>query len=377
LVENIYEILRRYEFNKTEPETLTQLVKSAIEKGTDTRSSIANLSRKAIKVMNILKREDFIKQSTISEDEKNKFNHLYANGIDGSVQVVGGLGGIWHAPTSCAIITFEEGILSRPKITVEAHIEDIFERDPIKVQSESIRRMMWAESKAIKRCAQTIPRDRRTVVFLDGPIIDPPFCTEEKFVDFRCEALKECLDKGVTTIGIVKRVIGRLFIDHIIFYLLKNEEEKKLIDDMFSDMNLSCHIFTRMASDCKRSVIHTEPINMVQAKENEVAIIYQKHGVEVVTLLMQKDFCSRPIRVDIAIKKGSDVDLRTIAMEAIKMIYFWSPPGSILPIPIMLAHDKSNIRKGCAEVLYSEIMTRLASSDTTDNMIKAKLFKEV
>ena len=46
-MDNIYDILRRYEFNKTEPETLQELVKKAIDKGTVAQQEVRNLARAA------------------------------------------------------------------------------------------------------------------------------------------------------------------------------------------------------------------------------------------------------------------------------------------------------------------------------------------
>jgi hypothetical protein len=178
-------------------------------------------------------------------------------------------------------------------------------------------------------------------------------------------------------IGIVKRIIGRLVIDHILYYLLNDQDEKRVVNDMFSDINLSSYVFTKMASDGAKNILYTKPFNMIHAKENEVALAYQKQGVEVLTLIMQKDFYSKPIRIEVAIKKGSNIDMDSLATKAVKTVCCWSPPRTTLPLPIILAHEKCNIRKGCAEVLYNEIMTRFASSDPIENIVKVKLFTEV
>ena len=60
-----------------------------------------------------------------------------------------------------------------------------------------------------------------------------------------------------------------------------------------------------------------------------------------------------------------------------RIISSWTPPGNSLPTPIIIAHDKSNVRKGCAEVLYNEIINNSTGKDHLDNLIRSKLQMDV
>ena len=48
-----------------------------------------------------------------------------------------------------------------------------------------------------------------------GPIIDPPFNASSEVIEKRCEAFRLCISKGIIVIGIVKRIVGNMFIQYI------------------------------------------------------------------------------------------------------------------------------------------------------------------
>jgi hypothetical protein len=111
--------------------------------------------------------------------------------------------------------------------------------------------------------------------------------------------------------------------------------------------------------------------------EYETPRVYQKYGIEILTIYLQKDILSKPIRIDVAIDSQKKYNQDEFAKIAVKATCHWTPPGSSIPLPVIIAHTKCNIRIGCAEVLYSEIITRMASSDPIQNLIKIKLLKGV
>ena len=193
--EDIYERLKKYEFNKTEPETLRELVKSALKKGDLVKRRMKKFKRLIDDVKIIFERENLIDEISIRDDEFPEYNSGCAIGIDGSFQCVGGVAGIWYVPISCAIIVFEEGIKSQPVAYVTAGIEDINENEHPNVQGEASIRMLDVETKAINECASKLDKSRRNVIFIDGPIADPPFFSESKYVKRRCDAILRCIEK--------------------------------------------------------------------------------------------------------------------------------------------------------------------------------------
>jgi hypothetical protein len=376
--ENLYDTLRKYEFNKTEPETLSKLVESAIKRGDESKELMATYSRKTSKVLDFLNREKKIEEISLTEEEKDFFNKKITFGVDGSVQVVGGIGGISHAPTSCSLIIFDKGIqTTNPKIIIEANIEEIRIRDPMGVKSEATTRMMRAESKAIAETSFRIKENQEAILFIDGPVIDPPTKSDDEYVEYRCNAIKKCLDKNFLVIGVVKGVVGRLFLDNLINNTLTDPDEIEIADKMYSDINLFCHIFTKIIKVGSNNILYSKPFNLLNVLEYETPRIYQKYGLEILTVYLQKDIFSKPIRIDIAIDSHKEYNYNEIAQIAVKAVCHWTPPGSSIPLPIIMAHLKCNIRIGCAEVLYNEIITRMASSDPIENLIKVKLLKGV
>jgi len=368
--EDIYERLKKYEFNKTEPETLRELVKSALKKGDIVKTRMRKFKRLIDNVKTSFERENLIHEVYISNDEISEYNSGCAIGIDGSFQCVGGVAGIWYVPTSCAIIIFEEGIKSQPVAYVTAGIEDINENEHHNVQGEASIRMLDVETRAINECASKLDRNKRNVIFIDGPIADPPFFSESKYVKRRCDAILRCIEKNALVIGCVKRPFGKPYISYVNNNILKDETERERLNQFISDVHLVNYIFTKSYFEGKKGVLMTTPAEI--SNEDEVHQSYLKNGVRIFSVFMQKDPVSRPIRLDIP-QKIDFSESKPLVEEAVKTVIAWSYPGYNVPLPVILAHNKCTIRKGCAEVLYEEIITRAASPDPFDSIIKIKM----
>jgi len=371
---NLEEIYRRYEFNKTEPETLVGLIESVIKKSDIIKSNFRRYREIAKTVYEVLTRENFIHTVELSQnDERHK--EFYGVGIDGSFQYVGGVGGIWYLPISCSQVRFERGLGSEPTVSVAADIHDINQLEYMNVAKEAEFRMLIGETKAINEAATKIDPTRKTVIFIDGPIVDPPWVGAEKrhhqYVKDRCEAIKLCIDRNALLIGCVKRIMGSYLINYIIDKLAKSDVEKNRTKQFISDMHLITYIFTKFAFEENKGVFYTSPIDISEA--DPAHKLYYKEGIKVCSALMQKDHASRPIRLDIPFRSEKSEDVRYRAVEAVKTAALWSYPGQDIPLPVMLAHEKCNVRRGCAEILYAEMITRTTTHDLFDNIVKMKL----
>ena len=371
---NLEEIYRRYEFNKTEPETLVGLIESVIEKSDIIKSNFRRYREIVKTVYEVLMRENFIHTIELSQSDEH-YKKFCGVGIDGSFQYVGGMGGIWYLPISCSQVRFEKGLWSEPTVSVAAGIHDINQLEYMNVAKEAEFRMLIGETKAINQAATKIDRTRKTVIFIDGPIVDPPWVGAEKrhhqYVKDRCEAIKLCIDKKALLIGCVKRIKGSYLINHIIDKLAKSDVEKNRAKQFISDMHLITYIFTRFAFEENKGVFYTSPIDISEA--DPAHKLYYKEGIKVCSVLMQKDHSSRPIRLDIPFRSEKSEDGRSRAVDAVKTTALWSYPGQDIPLPVMLAHEKCNVRRGCAEVLYAEMITRTTTHDLFDNIVKIKL----
>ncbi len=368
--QDLYERLKRYEFDKTEPETLQELVKSALKKGEIVKERLKNLKALVEDVQNVLKRENLLMEINVDQNDCTRYRDLCAVGIDGSFQCVGGIGGIWYTPISCARVVFPNGFSDLPQVSVTAGIEDINQHEHPNVEAEASVRMLSVETKALNEWASSVG-GRKSVVFIDGPIVDPPHYVKEEYVKYRCEVISKCLDKGMFIIGCVKRVLGKPFINYVNVKLLKNDDEKGRLKQFTSDTHLINYVFTKEYFSGAKGVLTTLPVDI--SEEDDAHKAYLKHGIRVFSFFMQKDIYSRPIRLDIPQKLDSNTNMRSLMLEVVKMTFAWSYPGHDVPLPVVLAHNKCTVRKGCAEVLYDEILTRSVSPDPFDNVVGMKL----
>ena len=369
--EDLYERLKKYEFNKTEPETLRELVKSALKKGNIVRNRMRKFRRLVEDVRAAFERERLIRTIKVSPDKVSKYRNAYTVGVDGSFQCVGGVGGIWYVPVSCSTIIFERGLSSQPIALIAARIEEINENEYPNVRGEASIRMLQVETKAINECLSKMDKNRKNIIFIDGPIVDPPYYSEEKYIQYRCDIISRCLQNNVLLIGCVKKAYGKPFINYVTRNILKDETERERIKQFTSDVHLINYIFTRLYFDKIEGTLATAPAEI--SNEDSVHQAYLKNGIRVFSVFMQKDPLSNPIRLDIPLKTDSQNIAETITEEVIKAVYAWSYPGYNIPLPVVLAHNKCTIRRGCAEVLYEEIITRSVGSDPFDNIIKTKL----
>ncbi|RUM33153.1 MAG: hypothetical protein DSY33_05410 [Archaeoglobus sp.] len=145
--EELKELLKRIEFNKTEPETLTKLIESAQKKGERAQRELRNLRNLTGKIVDVLCSKDFFRiNNKINESEVEKF----AVGIDGSFQLVGGVGGKWYLFLSVTRILFKNGLESEPEVEVFwADIDEIDEQDNPSIRLAAEEKMLTVESKTI------------------------------------------------------------------------------------------------------------------------------------------------------------------------------------------------------------------------------------
>ncbi|RLI98833.1 MAG: hypothetical protein DRP00_00995 [Candidatus Aenigmatarchaeota archaeon] len=359
----ILEIKKRIEFNLTEPETLIKLIEDAKNKGDKVRKDIRRLRQVSSKILGALMDQDFI----LTEDLlQNVEIEKTAVGIDGSFQLVGGTGGTWYAPISVARVVFENGIKSKPHVDVFwAGIEEIKESDEHlpKVYAELM--MLSGETKCLLNWGT---KRKESIVFIDGAIVDPPDIRKcgKDYIKDRCEAITKCLETS-NLIGCVKRPRDRFFIEFLTKTL---DNSSKYLGEFPNDLYLMAHIFARVRANGYSGTLFTKWIDVSEV--NPTYKLYKEHGVYVITSFFQKDVRSKILRVDIPIEYSPSENEKTteyIFKKCIKAVDFWTYPGQDYPIPIYLAHNKCNIREGCAEVLYEEIMTRSRILNPEDHHI--------
>jgi hypothetical protein len=375
MTQNIYEILRRYEFNKTEPETLVGLVEEAIDKGEDAQAEQARLRQASAALLDLFQNASWIAGLEL-EDEDSLLAKCTV-GIDGSHQPVGGVGGKWYVPMSCAVIRFEQGISSTPGVDVETHIVEIQELESPRVRSRASEIMLSIETKAIQQWAM---QNKPSLLFIDGPIVDPPTCETEEYLDRRCAAIKECLKRGVTVIGCAKRVRD---VSLRKFAMTEAANDVASIDrlNIFpSDLQLVAFVFGhrwRSSNANGMKGLYSVPLDVTElGSEGDIYKLYLERSLHIFSTYVQKTVDAYILRLDIPFLTGQMTDEAERAQQiqrAIGATFAWTYPKHSIPLPVFLAHNKCEVRKGCAEVLYLEIMTRSRSTDPLDQIVTLQL----
>jgi len=165
--------------------------------------------------------------------------------------------------------------------------------------------------------------------------------------------------------------MGSYLINHISGELSKNDIEKSRTEQFISDIHLIIYAFTKFAFENNKGIFYTSPIDI--SKADAATELYCKKGIKVYSVFVQKDYSSRPIRLDIPFRSEEAEDIRSRVVEAVKAAALWSYPGQDVPLPVILAHEKCSVRRGCAEVLYAEMISRTTTQDIFDNIVKVKL----
>jgi hypothetical protein len=356
------------DFNLTEPEVLIKLVEGARIKGEKVQKDMERLRKLSSKIALLIEEKGFLfKESTLKQI---KLRHKRVIGIDGSFQLVGGAGGKWYAPISVARIIFEK-FGEQPSVDIFwAGIEEIDESDDPKPNIVASIMMLTAESKAILNWGVS---NKDAFVFIDGPVVDPPVVThiKEDYVKDRCKGIKKCLQKSIV-IGCVKRSRDRFYIQYL-EKSIANKTEKRHLKQFLTDQHLMAYIFSQLRRNGYSGPIFTKWIDI--SSVNKMYELYKKNGVYITCLFFQKSLASPVLRLDVPFlnppeeKPNIDRDI----LQVVKATNDWTYPGQDYPLPVVLAHEKCNIRRGCADVLYEEIITKSRVIDPQNQIILTQL----
>ena len=360
------QLLRQAEFNKTEGENLIELTKSATNMGDkviNEHNRMRELSKELYKLFMSL---DLIDEF---EDIEKELNHC-VYGVDGSYYPIEDICGKWYVPTSVALICLEEGIGSKPSVNISASIEEIDLNELGEGSSpkdEAKIRMFHVETKAILNCGNSEKED--AIVFIDGPIVDPPTYIKKSYIKYRTNALKSCLSRSMIVMGCVKRVRDTFFRDTIAKDVEKIYKSKLL--SFINDQYLMAHIFShyRKKNEYNGSLF-TKPINVSEI--NKFYKSYFDNGIEIITFFFQKNINSRINRIDVPFIAGEEIGWHNFSLIK-KILNDFTFPGHDIPYPIILADDKCSVRRGCAEILYDEILTRSKSTDPFNQIVYLQL----
>lgn len=366
--EKLKETLKRIEFKRTEPEVLVRLIEKANEKGEKARNEFRRLSDLVDKISRRVSEMGILSTKTC---EDHSTTIVSAIGVDGSNQLIESFGGKWYVFLSVAGIIFENGISSQPKVDIFwADIEEFDESNEPNIKKEAEIKMLSIESRLILEYSDK----PKSVIFIDGPIVDPPFkfSKQDEYIELRCNAIKKALNNDILIIGCVKRIRDRFFIN----FLKKDVQE---VEEFPTDQHLMLMLFTKFRIQNNiTGPLYTKWIDSTEINRKNPNLPYknyEENGVHVISLFFEKNINSKILRVDVPLNFSPSENperVDDIVGRVVKTVDYWSYPSQD-PLPIYLAHEKCNIRKGAAEILYEEIITKSRSLDIYNQIISSRM----
>jgi len=296
-------------------------------------------------------------------------------GVDGSRQVLRGVMGRYYVFLDVAMVEVEAGGRG---FRVGYPIVDVVEvEDPTGSTVEAVAEyaMLLGETRAIAalRCGGS-------VVMLDGPIVDPPAPVDaglasaafaqmlgvdsaeaqrlaERYHDFRADAIAGL---GCPVVGVVKRVSS-----HTMLVSLAARAGVQLPSGV-SDGDVAAAL-AAAARERGLGFFAVGPGDACSVMERGLASAYCSGGRRVYYAYSFTPPSMKPYRVEVLSEKPGE------AIQAARYAYAATMPGHHLPLPVLLAHEKSTIRRSMVKLIYREMLVRLASpeADAAANMLKA------
>ncbi|MEM0054159.1 MAG: DNA double-strand break repair nuclease NurA [candidate division WOR-3 bacterium] len=358
--EEIRSILRKLEFDKTEPKLLVQLIDQAVQLGENERYRISRMRRKIEQLSNFLQENGIIIELIPDANLLNQLKKSAIGALDGSYQLICGSEGQWFGFFGFSMILSKDGFCVNPEIAVDGSIKNFRSADELEAKRKCTEIMMWGESKLLRSLGERLGGFGKAYILIDGPIIDPPLERNPEYISLRTSAIRFCINNEISIIGFVKRIAGSEFIK----FLKSIFEEKLDLSSFFNDANLLSGSLYVAFSRFKRPV-YTKPVNLFEFLEKSdpmytVYSLYNEHGLEIYHSYYKPTLRSKVYRIELAsTSRLTDDELNNHFKEILSLIcYIWTLPGMNEPLPIILAHEKCNIRQGAAEKLYYEIITR-------------------
>lgn len=365
--EELIALIRKIEFNKTEPELLMRFINKAIDKGELERDRLKRISKKSRELFEHLEREGCFCRVNCEGSLLERFKETPIGGVDGSFQVAGGIGGKWYVFLGFSQIIAKDGFTVDPLIGVDGDIQDIEAVDEGDAHKRAELLMMLGEIKSLRKLSNELDSEKEPCIIIDGPIIDPPTYAEERYVNERVDALRYCCERNVDVVGFVKRVTGNSYLNY-----LKNRFQDQLGMEAFAGfVNDFDFLSTIMFEAVKKmnGPVYTYPVSYDESGEAggllSVYKCYKEKGERKLTIYYSyyKPFPrAKVFRVEyVSFEELDKNKLREKFEKIMGLIKLWTLPGMSEPLPIILAHNKCTVRRGAAETLYYEIIARALS----------------
>jgi hypothetical protein len=351
------------QFNEMDSDIAVKLLEDAINKGKDLQIFLKDRWMVAYKLGQMLIEKRIIK---VGRDDPNilaLYRDALTVGIDSSRQLPLRVLSTYYCPITSAIVYFK-GINGKMEYDTGSPSKFLEESNltPEEVSIKAREDMYRCEVSAIARVASSISSllrescERKVLVMIDGPIIDPPDTKlYNEYVKERVNAILACKENGALVIGCVKGMEGY----HFLNFLRRHQELSELatIAEGFGpDPQLVPFVFSGIRS--VSPILETIPIERYEPQE--IITEYKKYGPKnFYRIYLTAGWRGTLMCVEYFTIEGEDSV--KIGEEICQAVRAWSVPGQNAPLPILAAHHRCNIKRGAAEFLYRELLTRALS----------------
>lgn len=217
--------------------------------------------------------------------------------------------------------------------------------------------------------------DVPSVIFLDGPLIDPPIGGSDDMIKLRCDAFKQLKEKGVCIVGVTKRIFHRHYLDHLKNSILvpnpddsKKAEVKdviKFLDCVSGDADLINSIFNNLTGIEKPIFSKLYKMSKLDLREDprrrNATTEYEKYrekGVDFDCCFFMNTW--NPIKLDLLLP-GKPAETPALYDQVLDCVAKLTYPGLSVPFPVFLAHNYANIKNDMAELLKRMILGGVTS----------------
>jgi hypothetical protein len=222
--------------------------------------------------------------------------------------------------------------------------------------------MYRCEVSAIARVASSInsllreSNERKVLVMIDGPIIDPPnIKLYSKYIKERVNAILACKESRALVIGCVKNMEGYHFLN-----FLRNHQELSKLATIAQGFGPDPQLVPFIFSGIRSMGLTLETIPIERYEPQELITEYKKYGLKnFYRLYLTSGGRGNLMCVEYFTLEGEDAV--KVGREVCQAVRAWTVPGHNVPLPVLAAHRRCNIKRGSAEFLYRELLTRALS----------------
>jgi hypothetical protein len=352
----------KQQFSEMDSDIALRLLDQTIKKSNTLGSYLKDRKEAASKLADILMDKGIVKiSSRRSEENLIQYKKALVIGIDSSRQLPYRILNTFYCPITTSIVYFD-GIENTAKFDPDSpctfyEIQNLTPEESIKKIEEE---MYKYEVYAIMRVASSPElagrkNGQRIFVMIDGPLIDPPNKRlYNTYISDRVNALLSCEKNGATVMGCIKRFEGK----HVLNFLKERgdiQDAANIAIGFEQDSIIIPFIFKILYS--KGNLIETIPIEIKEPTElvNEYKDCSKKNIYRVYFSIYEK---GPVMAVDFFSKEE---DASKLAEDLCDAARVWALSSLSVPLPVLAAHNRCNIKKGSAEYLYRELKTRALS----------------